>query len=102
MHHGDSSATRTQAEHDAQAAQHEGCWLGRIVTWFVLGSSLFALLAPSFDAALAQAGSLPVLRWALGAITLGLLAVITLRVALALARRRAYRSHRRLAGAKDA
>lgn len=69
-------------------AHREGPWLGRLVAWFVVGSSLFAAGAPWLDAALAQVGTHPALRWLFGGLTLVLVAALTLRVAIALARRR--------------
>jgi hypothetical protein len=82
MQQGDFIPRRTQP------VRRQGCWLGRLVAWFVVGSSLFAAGAPWLDAVLAQVGAHRGLRWALAGITLVLVAVLTLRLAIVLARKR--------------
>lgn len=82
MNRVDSRPTR------GQDGNREGPWLGRLVAWFVVGSSLFAAGAPWLDAALAQLGTHTGLRWLFGGVTLVLVAAVTLRLAIALARKR--------------
>ena len=85
----------------AHGARREDPWIGRLVAWFVVGSSLFAAGAPWLDAALAKVGTHPGLRWLFGGVTLVLVAMLTLRLAITLARRRTSSNPGAIAG-KDA